>query len=321
MMPSFPAMEPISRDDLERTRTGTANAAEIIRFGEFSGVISRNERGDYCRLTSRYAGKLVWPQRRGGLPAALELVRGVGPRVAARLRAQGYKSLADLCKHPRFGEDAACVAEAFARGNWDVLLARGADEAEVLATLPAERVVFLDLETCGLGSALPLFLVGLLRWDRGFWELTQLLARDYDEEAAVLMGLARELASAQAIVSYNGRAFDRHYALGRAAVHGVELTLGQLHFDLLRHARRHYRDVLPNCRLGTVEEAVLGRLRAVDEAHGGEIPELYHRFVQTRDPDIMAGILRHNASDLKALAELVWLVENDKEASGHGSTG
>lgn len=300
-MPSFPLREPGWPADAE--------------FGEFRGVIGSNEWGTYCRLERRYPGKLVWPAARGKLPAALELVSGVGPRIAARLRAQGYWSLTDLCRHPRFGADASRVLAALEAGRWKTLLERGADEGEVLAALPAEKVAFLDLETCGLGSTLPLFLVGFLRWrgdgdSGGSWELTQLLARDYDEEAAVLDALAEELAGLWGIVSYNGRAFDQHYALDRAAVHQVGLEFGQLHFDLLKHARHHYRGVLPNCRLGTVEQAVLGRLRA-EEADGGEIPELYHRFVQTRDPGIMAAILRHNASDLRALAELVWLVERD----------
>ena len=76
-----------------------------------------------------------------------------------------------------------------------------------------------------------------------------------------------------------------------------------VHCDLLHHARRRWRDEMPNCKLQTLERLLCGRHRAGD-IPGSEIPAAYADFVRSGNAVSMKAILHHNALDLVTLCHL-----------------
>lgn len=163
-------------------------------------------------------------------------------------------------------------------------------------------VLFMDTETTGLGNE-PLFLVGLLSVEQGLPMLTQLLARDYAEEAAVLAEAARRMASSGLLVTYNGAQFDLPYVRNRLRYHRLRAPRFEPHLDLLRMARSRLRRTLGDCRLQTLERHLCGRERVAD-IPGAEIPQAYHDFVADGDACRLRQIVMHNSLDLITLAEL-----------------
>ena len=79
-----------------------------------------------------------------------------------------------------------------------------------LRDLPIEFFAFLDTETSGLsgGTGTFSFLVGAGHFANGEFVLQQFFMRDPSEEPALLEGLGNFLASAKALVTFNGKAFD-----------------------------------------------------------------------------------------------------------------
>ena len=174
-----------------------------------------------------------------------------------------------------------------------------------------EDVIFLDLETTGLGNS-PVFLIGAMEWREGTFEVRQLFARDYSEERAIL-GLYREaLRPKQLLVSFNGKTFDVPFVRTRAIARGVPKPKDAPHFDLLHECRRIWRECLPDCRLQTLEHRICGRLRFGD-IPGAEIPEAYHAFVRTADAWQMVEVLKHNMLDLITMADLMTRFPGDSE--------
>ena len=177
-----------------------------------------------------------------------------------------------------------------------------AEFAALVAAMP-ERVLMLDLETCGLGGA-ALFLVGVLRQIDGMPTVELLLARNYAEEQAVLESLWQTVAGHDVLVTFNGKSFDWpmvldrsvRYRLARTRIRRSEL----LHLDLLHHARRRWRRQLPDCRLQTLEQFVCRRSRTGD-IPGHRIPAAYADYVRTGFERDMDAILYHNAMDLVTL--------------------
>ena len=175
-------------------------------------------------------------------------------------------------------------------------------------------VTYLDIETCGLAGE-PLFLVGLMRYEGETLRVSQLLARDYSEERAVLDAFWRELKGSECLVTFNGKTFDVPTIVARSAACGL-LKVPEVppHVDLLHESRRRWKRELPNCRLQTLEERICGRRRFGD-IPGSEIPAAYHDFVRAlRSDDAVRRarslrrvqtILHHNALDLVTMAELV----------------
>lgn len=166
-----------------------------------------------------------------------------------------------------------------------------------------EDVIFLDLETCGLSSA-PLFLIGTMVCEAEELVVRQYFARDYSEERAVTSLFMDAACGKRVLVSFNGKSFDLPYVRARAAANAVACAVPPVHFDLLHECRRVWRNVLPNCKLQTLESAICGRTRTSD-IPGSEIPEAYHAFVRTQNAAQISQILKHNLLDLVTLADLM----------------
>lgn len=174
-----------------------------------------------------------------------------------------------------------------------------------VADVAASEIVLFDIETTGLANA-PLFLVGMLGWHEGELVARQYLARHYGEEAGVTALFVEEALRRRVLVSFNGKTFDLPTLRVRAAVHRVPWPAREpAHFDLLHESRRVWRDVLPNCRLQTLEQHVCGRPPRCGDIPGSEIPAAYHRFVHTADAGQLQLIVQHNLLDLVTLAELM----------------
>jgi uncharacterized protein YprB with RNaseH-like and TPR domain len=193
----------------------------------------------------------------------------------------------------------------------------------------------LDLETCGFAGSM-VFLIGLVHWHEQQLVLTQLWARNYAEEKAILQSLWSLIYDRELLVTFNGKSFDWPQVHDRSTLHGlgyrepvpsslvgalpVDLSRQQQtdwptalapndrrpeprHLDLLHHARRRWKHQLPNCRLQTLERYVCGR-RRVGDLPSNEIPLAYHHYVRTGRPEQVEAILHHNALDLVTLLQV-----------------
>ena len=165
------------------------------------------------------------------------------------------------------------------------------------------RLLYLDIETCGL-SAAPVFLVGLgFIVDRNV-VFRQLFARSYVEEKALLAEVARTARDFDALATFNGKTFDAPFLADRAVHHRLPLVLPHPHLDLLWMARRRWREHLPNCKLQTLEWRILRRRRGGGDVDGAEIPGLYHDYVKRGEPHRLVRVFHHNLLDVVAMVEL-----------------
>lgn len=170
-----------------------------------------------------------------------------------------------------------------------------------------QDVIYVDIEATGLTAGTPLFLIGVM----GFWDgdlrVQQLLARDYTEEAALLSYFSNMLAASDVVVSFNGKTYDLPYIRDRSMFMGIPFQLKQDHVDMLHVGRRRWRKRLPNCKLQTLEQYICKRVRRGD-IPGADIPDAYHRFVQSSNAVQMRDILHHNALDLLTTAEVLTFI-------------
>jgi uncharacterized protein YprB with RNaseH-like and TPR domain len=178
--------------------------------------------------------------------------------------------------------------------------------ARVMEATTAPGTVFLDTETTGLagGTGTYVFLVGLATWTGTGLRVTQYFLGDLGAEAAFLAAVREAVRDAGLLVTYNGRTFDlplleTRYLLARAPWWGEALP----HRDLYPLARALWRARVADCRLATLEAALLGLDRG-DDLPGSEMPRLYFRYLRTQDRRVLPRIFTHNRWDLLALAAL-----------------
>ena len=191
------------------------------------------------------------------------------------------------------------------RGSWGRLPEPPPGETELssIRWLGLGRVLFLDLETCGLSSS-PVFLAGTMHWNGEDFVLRQYFARHYGEEAGLLAALFEQARGFGALVTFNGKSYDVPFLAARALTHGLEPSLPGHHLDLLHHARRRWREELPDCRLTTLEWRVCRRRRAGD-VPGDQIPGLYHDYVRNGDPWRLVPVFHHNLLDVTTMADIL----------------
>jgi uncharacterized protein YprB with RNaseH-like and TPR domain len=177
-----------------------------------------------------------------------------------------------------------------------------------LAGVEPNAFAFLDTETTGLagGTGTYAFLVGVGRYEGEAFHLAQFFMRDPVEEMALLAALAEFLQPCQALVTFNGKAFDVPLLNARYISNGEQPPLASAaHLDLLPLARRLWRDRLPSRALGYLEEHILGVTRTHEDVPGWVIPSLYFDYLRCGDARPLKSVFYHNAMDVLSLAALL----------------
>ncbi len=203
------------------------------------------------------------------------------------------------------------------------LAAAGALDPDALAMLAraerppeARRLVYLDTETTGLagGTGTYVFLVGAGFVDGDEFEVRQYFMRDLDEEPALLSALEALLTRFDGFVTYNGTGFDLPLLETRFVLGRRRWPVDRFHLDLLGPARRLWRERLPDCRLGTVEQNVL-RFYRRDDLPGALIPAVYFDYLRRKQPGELPRVFEHNRHDILSLAALTgWVAEAARRA-------
>ncbi len=240
----------------------------------------------------------------------LKLVFGIREETERALKSAGYRTIEDLAAHPRFGDRAREVMNLLHQGAlpdlFNLVVFRHTRSHPHLLGLSGmhriERFLFLDIETMGLFQR-PIILIGVAVVEDGSIQVTQYLARDIREEPAAICATLSHLEGLAGVVTYNGRHFDLPYLEERAAYYRLVADLGLPNFDLLYFTRRYYREQLPDCRLCTLEQHLLGQER-FDDVPSALVPEFYETYLRTGNPGPLVPILEHNKQDLVSLVNL-----------------
>jgi len=173
--------------------------------------------------------------------------------------------------------------------------------------LTDEGLCFFDTETTGLNGGVGnhAFLVALAWRMKSALLMRQYVLPDPSQELPFLEAVAADIGASEALVSYNGKAFDIPVLEGRLLLaRRSPGCLERPHLDLLHPARRLFKARLGACNLQNVEAMVLGRDRG-DDIPGFLIPEMYFSYLRHRDPGVLRDVVAHNRQDVVSLSLLL----------------
>ena len=190
---------------------------------------------------------------------------------------------------------------------------------EALRGLDPKRAVYLDTETSGLavGVGTYVYMVGLGTFVGDRFEVWQGFLRGPEEEATLLAKCAERIGSAETVVSFFGKSFDRHRLEDKMRAHSVTPTFDRPHLDLYHPLARLTKGRLPNGRLNTLERELCGFAR-VDDLPGAFAPAAWFDYLAGR-PHCLEGVFRHNLDDVLSLVTLtahLGRVEDECRADG-----
>lgn len=278
---------------------------------------------DQLRRLRRHGGALPIPgtnpaepaDNRHGSPAP-PLTDGTGRivdvgqlRAMVRLRRPGHGGpvTAPCDRHLPGEEIAPGLHLARARVPVDPLPVRLGGAFDHRPDFDPYRVLFFDTETTGLagGTGTRAFMIGAARWLHDALEVRQLFIATLAAERAMLDEFARWLGPGTLLSSYNGKCYDipllrTRYRLARLP----DPTIGLGHIDLLYPVRRRYRDMFGNCRLKTIEHAVL-HIQRQDDLPGSEAPQAWLTWLRGGSATNLRRVATHNHQDVVSLARLL----------------
>jgi uncharacterized protein YprB with RNaseH-like and TPR domain len=186
------------------------------------------------------------------------------------------------------------------------LLPSNGDKPDDTASLSHEQLLYLDIETTGLGigAGNVAFMIGIGFYEGERFIVEQMFIRDPGEEMSMLHHLKQKLEKHPYLVTYNGKTFDWPIIKNRYILNRIrpEIPIAG-HFDFLYPSRSLWKHTLPSCRLGKVEEERLGVVRK-DDVSGSLAPALYFQYLAERDVSIVEGVFIHNELDILSLAGL-----------------
>lgn len=175
------------------------------------------------------------------------------------------------------------------------------------APLKLEDALFLDTETTSLegGASSYVFLVGMARVTEDALVVEQILLEAPEFEARFLDRVQQRLRAHAQLVTFFGKAFDRHRLDERFAfLGGEEIARAMPHLDLYWLARRLFEPVLQDGRLRTLEERRLGVVR-VRDLDGAECPDAWFDWITGIGRERLERAITHNLHDVVSLVALL----------------
>lgn len=173
--------------------------------------------------------------------------------------------------------------------------------------LHEDQLLFFDTETTGLGGGTgnTIFLLGYCHIEGEAIKLKQFFLPGPADEAALYYYFLQDVKDLSNLVTYNGKAFDWPQVRTRHTFvrDHVPMLPKFGHYDLLHAARRLWKNELPSCRLQIVEKELLG-IERIDDTPGSLAPLLYFDYLKDKNPQIIAGVLKHNEVDVLSLITL-----------------
>lgn len=171
---------------------------------------------------------------------------------------------------------------------------------------PKEDIVFFDIETTGFSAKSSfLYLIGVVYYKNNTWNITQWFSEDPQNEAIVLASFFEFIQNYKTIVHFNGDGFDIPYLVNKSARYNLPYSFNSFtSFDIFKQTRKIQKLLkLENYKQKTIE-TFLG-IERFDTFSGGELINVYNKYLNTKDVELFNILLLHNKEDIIGMLQLL----------------
>lgn len=187
-----------------------------------------------------------------------------------------------------------------------------------------EQVLLFDIETTGFSAKTTCcYMIGYCYIQENHWNYRMLFNDDGRSEAAMLEEFSRVLSNYSLLLHYNGDGFDIPYlqekylqytSLGFKFSHANPLQ-DMKSLDIYKVLKPFRKGLdLPNLKLPTIETAMGGH--RLDSDTGGELIQVYRKYLKTHDLESEQRLYRHNYEDITAMIPMLRLLHFQKLNEG-----
>ncbi len=279
----------------------------------FKGRILTNKYGKCYRISAvtkmdNYEPNQESAKRR--LLFDLKVITGIAETTEGNLKNAGIRSISQLTKHFRYGNEAKAYLSLVENQNavkiYEQLSMRFTSSNPLFLAnsvfFKLSDIAFIDIETTGL-SETPLFLIGIATFLDNHLIIDQIFAREPSEEMATLHFLGKYLKGKKAIVTFNGKSFDVPFIRKRMERHDLKHEINHPHFDLKYLSQKAFANIIFDFRLKTLERELF-KIERIDDVSGYDIPFYYRTYLKTQNIGSVVPIIEHNKQDLISTVKL-----------------
>lgn len=169
-----------------------------------------------------------------------------------------------------------------------------------------EDLLFVDIETTGLSArSSSLYMIGCAFYENKGWHLRQWFADQEGEGKTLLVAFLQFAEKYHTLLHFNGNRFDLPYLKTKCEKYGVSYPFDEYESIDLYKKIAPYKKVLslPDCKQKTIE-GFLG-IEREDKYNGGQLIELYEKYISEPSEDLYRTLTQHNADDIRGMFQLL----------------
>lgn len=169
-----------------------------------------------------------------------------------------------------------------------------------------DQILFFDIETTGFsGDRNRVYLIGAVYLNSRSAHSVQWFADTPESEPQVIESFFDFLDSYRTLVHFNGDTFDIPFLLKRCRALGLNRNFDRVEsIDIFKRIKPYKRHLgLSNMKQKSIE-AFLGIARE-DKYDGGQLINIYEKYLDSHAPELEKLLLLHNEEDLKGMPKLL----------------
>lgn len=180
-------------------------------------------------------------------------------------------------------------------------------DIESYLSVESGKCVFFDIETTGFSAYnSQLYLIGVVyKNSNGNYEYTQWFADTFSSEVPILEAFFEFIEKYDYLISFNGDGFDIPYLTKKAADFGIVPTFDKITSIDIFKAAKQLKSLLDldNCKQKCIEAFL--SLKRDDKYNGGELIEVYNKYLKSKDKELYKLLILHNEEDIKGMPDIL----------------
>ncbi|MBQ3601394.1 MAG: ribonuclease H-like domain-containing protein [Lachnospiraceae bacterium] len=173
-------------------------------------------------------------------------------------------------------------------------------------------LLFFDIETTGFSpKTSALYLIGVMYYSEGNWQIIQWFADDYESEKDLLICFFQFVQNYSCLIHFNGMGFDIPFLRKKCSQHKLDHYTNYFEqmcqIDIYKQLLPHKKKLqLENLKQKTVEAFL--HLNREDTYSGGELIAFYRNYLQAKlngdidtEHKLLHSLLLHNQEDLSGM--------------------